>query len=178
MANGVLTGQALGDGFDDPACVTATPGSVTYHDCSLDLSDATSTMIMTVDGTFSRSVDVFTWDATVGMNMGDADFSMRATNHLYGSFTFGPSTVAGRARSDVSASASSGTQSMRAGWTTIADLDLTYASGPFCVTDGTLELRRIWTQRAAGMPTTGEYADQGVKFDWQGCGVVLVSRSQ
>lgn len=176
MAPGVFTGQALGEGFDDPACMSATPGEVRYTRCTI--TDPDGTMTVGVDGTFTRTADVFSWDATVVVTMTDVDFSMRGTNRLYGSFTFGPSTIAGRARSDVSASATIQGQSMSAGTTTIADVDLVYARDPFCVTGGTLELRRVWTQRPPDMPRTGEYADQGVKFTWEGCGLVMVARSQ
>jgi hypothetical protein len=166
-----------GYGFDNPACLAMSPGLVRYQSCVVTMPDGT---VMTVNGQFSLSGDVFAWDLTVGVSLNDVEFgmAMTASNHLYGSITFGATTIVGRARSDMSGSVTMDGQNFRFGATTIADLDLQYTADPaFCVTGGTLELRRVWTRRPTGA-TAADLPDEGVKFTWQGCGSVLVQRGQ
>jgi hypothetical protein len=163
-----------GYGFDNPACLALSPGLVRYQSCVVTMDG----IVMTVNGQFSLSGDVFAWDLTVGVSMNDVDFSMTDSNHLQGSITFGATTIVGRARSDESGVVTGNGQTLRFGATTIADLDLQYTVDPaFCVTGGTLELRRIWTRRPTGY-TAADLPDEGVKFTWQGCGSVLVQRGQ
>lgn len=175
LAGNSFDRAALGDGFDDPGCVTASPGEVRYTSCVLTMPE--QGMAMAVNGTFGRAGDVVSWDVTMTVTMTDVDFTMTSGNHLHGSITFGASTIVGQARSDQSVNAHVQGQSVRAGATTIADLDLEYVAGPFCVTGGTLELRRVWTRRPTGA-TSADLPDQGVKFTWQGCGQVLVAWGQ
>ena len=159
-------------GFDNPDCVTLAPGLVTYSACTV----ALDTMMIRVDGKVSRTGPSLSWDLATRLTETDPQYSMTITVDATGALTFGPGTVNGRARSDTRASVSgTGMPSVRAAYTTLADLDLEFVRDPFCVTGGTLELRRIWTERPAGAPTDGQYADQGLLFGWQGCGTVLVS---
>jgi len=168
--------QALGDGFDDPTCVTLVPGRITYDHCTMTGLDV---MSIGVNGWMGRTGDVIAWDLDTTMTMADVDFTMTTVMAASGSVTITASTIAGQARTDISASGNADGMRFRMGYTTLADLDLTYQPEPaFCVTGGTLEVRRVWTERMAGMPTDGEYADQGVKLTWTGCGVVQVARSR
>lgn len=161
-------------GFDDPACVTLAPGLVTYSACTV----ALDTVVIRVDGRISRTGPTLAWTLTTRMTASDPQYSTTITVDATGALAFGAADVTGRARSDTQATFSGpSTPSMRFAYTTLADLDLDFARDPFCVTGGTLELRRVWTKRPAGAPTTGEYADQGLKFTWQGCGTVLVQHS-
>jgi hypothetical protein len=159
-------------GFDDPLCVTVTVGSIAYSGCTITVG----TDVIAVDGTVTRAGDTVTWNLTSTLTSAGDGYSMTVVVHPTGSLTFGPGTIAGRARSDTAATVRSGLTSMHLGYTTIADLDLEH-DGNGCVTGGTLELRRVWTDRVPGMPTDGPYADAGLLFTWHGCGVVLVSRS-
>jgi hypothetical protein len=151
-----LAPEALGDGFADPACVVITPGRITYDGCYMSQVG----MELTWNGWVTRTGDVVAWDVTSVVTMTDVDLTFTTRMRLFGSITVTPSGMG-----------------FRMGFATIADLDLVYAADPFCITGGTLELRRVWTERMAGMPSTGEYADQGAKFTWTGCGAVSVARS-
>lgn len=176
LGGGTFAPQAVGDGFDDPACATLVPGRITYSRCTI--SGMTGTDVQ-LDGWVSRAGDVVAWDLDSTVTMTDVDFSFTTRMAATGSITVTGSTIRGGARSDVAASGQGNGMTFRMGYTTLADLDLTYAPAPsFCVTGGTLEVRRVWTQRMAGMPTTGEYADQGAKLTWLGCGVVQIARSR
>lgn len=159
-------------GFDDPGCVSVAVGSIAYSGCTITVG----TDVITVDGTVTRAGGTVSWALTSTLRSAGDGYSMTVVVRPTGSLTFGPGTVAGRARSDTSASVTSGLATMHLGYTTIADLDLELDPAG-CVSGGTLELRRVWTDRVPGMPTDGAYADAGLLFTWQGCGVVLVSRS-
>lgn len=161
-------------GFDDPTCLTIVPtASITYTGCTVTLDTA----VIRVDGKITLSGATLGWDLTTRMTDASTTYSMAVAVHATGALTFGATTVTGQARSDTQAKVTSGGTTMNAAYTTLADVALEFVRDPFCVTGGTLELRRVWTQRPAGMPTTGEYADQGLRFTWQGCGTVLVQRS-
>lgn len=176
LGGGTLAPQAVGDGFDDPACATLVPGRITYSRCTI---SGMTGVDMELSGWVSRAGDVVAWDLDTTVTMTDVDFTFTTRMAATGSLTVTASTIRGGARSDVAAVGSADGMSFRMGYTTLADLDLTYQPAPsFCVTGGTLEVRRVWTERMAGMPTTGEYADQGAKLTWLGCGVVEVARSR
>ncbi len=161
-------------GFDDPTCMTIVPtSSITYGGCTVTLDTA----VIRVDGKITVSGATLGWDLTTRMTDANLSYSMNVGVHATGALTFGATTVAGRARSDTQATVSGGGSTVRVAYTTLADVDLDFVREPFCVTGGTLELRRVWTERSAGIPTDGDYADQGLLFTWQGCGTVLVARS-
>ncbi len=161
-------------GFDNASCVSITPGaSITYTGCTVTLG----TGLIQVDGTITRSGAKLAWDLTSRLTDAGTGYSMSAAVHATGALTFGATTVTGQARSDTQATVTGNGATVSAAYTTLADVALDLQRDPFCVTGGTLELRRVWTQRPAGMPTTGEYADQGLRFTWQGCGTVLVQHS-
>lgn len=162
-------------GFDDAGCLTIVPGaSVTYAGCTVTLG----TGLVRVDGKITLSGPTLGWDLTSRFTDAATGYSMSAAVHATGALTFGAATVTGQARSDTQATVTSGGMSVSAAYTTLADVALELQRDPFCVTGGTLELRRVWTKRPAGAPSTGEYADQGLRFTWQGCGTVLVAHSQ
>lgn len=159
-------------GFDDPACVTVTAGRIAYSGCTITVGlDQLS-----VNGWLTRDGATLAWDITSALHSVADTYDLDVSSHLTGNLTFGVGTIAGRVRSDNAATIHTAQASMHVAYTTIADLALEH-DGNGCVTGGTIELRRVWTDRAPGMPTTGEYADGGLLFTWQGCGVVLVARS-
>lgn len=161
-------------GFDEP-CVTVQPALITYSGCRITLS---ATDAITVNGTISRSGPTVSWAIDTALSMAITGGAADVAVHLTGGLTFGVGTVKGQARSDTRVGVSYGSIRSTAAYTTLADLDLQLSGTPACVSGGTLELRRVWTERAPGMPTTGQYADQGLLFTWQGCGTVLVASSQ
>jgi hypothetical protein len=164
-----VTPLALGDGFDNPGCVTLVPGRITYSNCAF----SSIGMPVEIDGWVSRVGDVIAWDLDATMSFSDVDGAVTVRTAVTGSIAVTASTISGGARSDVSASGNYQGTSIRMGYTTLADLDLTYQPVPFCVTGGTLEVRRVWTQQMAG----AQEPDQGAKLTWLGCDIVQVARS-
>ncbi len=162
-------------GFDNgDQCVVIAPGVVTYSACVVTID----TLRIQIDGRITRTGPTLAWDLATRMTDASPDLSMTLAVDATGALTFGAAEVTGRARSDTRGSFSGSGVGMRAAYTTLADLDLDFARDPFCVTGGTLELRRVWTERPAGAPADGQYADQGLLFSWQGCGTVLVAQSR
>lgn len=160
-------------GFDDPGCVTVQPALITYSACRITLSP---TDAITVSGTIGRSGPTVSWSLDTSFTMATTGATADVAVHLTGGLTFGAGTVKGQARSDTRVGVVYGAMQSRVAYTTLADLDLTFSGTPACVDGGTLELRRVWTDRG-GAPATGQYADQGLLFTWQGCGTALVASS-
>lgn len=163
-------------GFIDPACVVVAPTSVTYNHCTLTETQTDGTMTLTVDGTLTRGLTSVDWNVTVIMDMTVTDpngnITARVGSHLTGhvgvsEVSGGLWNVAGFARSENSASASGQGQSVSMAFTHNADLDLDYLPGFSCVTDGTVELKRVWSQRPSGGTATN-LPNVGVMFQWSG----------
>ncbi len=160
-----------------PGCWTATATSVTYDHCSVQLSDATSNISVTLDGSISKNGGEVKWNLTATL-FGSADTSaFDAKVHYFGDLTVTATTLNGFAESDKSFSVSSGGRSVTLAWTTSADFEhLTFTDS--CITGGSLELKRIWTQKpSSGAFDASQLQDRALKLEWQGCGSVLVSRS-
>ena len=83
-------------------------------------------------------------------------------------------TVVGQGLSEISGSVSGQGQSVSFGLDTAAMVNLTYS--PTCVTSGTLEVKRVWSQRPQGA-TGPDFADVAVKLTWTGCNTIQVQHS-
>ena len=60
---------------------------------------------------------------------------------------------------------------------TAALVDLTYQSAPsFCITNGSVEVKRVWTQKPQGA-SGPQFNDAAVKLSWTACNAVQVSHS-
>jgi hypothetical protein len=166
--------------YDDPSCVTVAPGSITYRDCRETVTDPTdgSTVTLTVNGALIRTVvpgsATATWDVRLGVVGSDTVMTVTSQSHLTGTFTVTGSTLAGTSRNDTTIAMSMEGMSMRAAATLLGDYDLQFQADPFCVAGGTLEVRRVWTERPRGAGAS-ELPDAGVKFTWGGCGIVTVA---
>ena len=88
------------------------------------------------------------------------------------------SKITGNATSDFGGTVSGQGQSIGFGVATAAVVDLTYQTTPSCcVTGGTVEVKRVWTQKPQGA-TGPQFADLGVKLTWSGCNAFQVAHSQ
>lgn len=175
---------AAATGWDDEGCWTVTATAISFDHCTQTVVDGTATGTLTVNGTFHREAGHVWWDATVSVHeSGPVDggtVDLGASNHLRGDITtsVADQTIVGYARSDISISASAPGQSVSLAVTYNADLDLVYQTGPFCVTGGTLTLKRIWAQKPSvdGIDPS-ELTDRAVQFTWLGCANVNVAWS-
>ncbi len=170
-------------GFDNPDCVTLTATSVNYDHCTLADAETDGTMTLTVTGSLTRGLTSVDWAVTVSMAMTFYDtggnISIRVSSALTGHVAVSEVSadlwnVAGFARSENAASASGQGQSVSFAFTHNADIDLDYQPSLPCVVGGTIELKRVWSERPSGA-TAADLPNVGVNFQWMGCGVVQVS---
>jgi len=170
-AAGELT-STTGDVFDEPACVTVTQTSVSMKACTITIDDpATSTTgKVHVDGSLSVSNGTLTWDLTMSANIVSSGITETARVHEDGTLTVTPTTIKGKMLDELSATVTANGFSQSEGVAESLTIDVTYQSSPPppCVTGGTLEAKRVWTQRPAGYTTT-ELPDKAAKVTWTGC---------
>jgi hypothetical protein len=169
--------------FDVPACAVVTSGKVAFNGCRVTVSQSsgsTSTSgSVTVNGDVSVSADrqTLTWDLTYGVALtmtGSSPLTMSATMHSAGRVVVTPTTAVGSITSEVSLTVSASGQTVSAA----LDESLTFdvARSDACasgVTGRTLEARRVWTSRPAGVPPA-QLPDEAARVEWTGCGTATV----
>jgi hypothetical protein len=169
--------------FDVPACATITGSRVTFSGCRVTVSQSsggTSTSgSVTVDGEVSLSADRQTldWGLTYGIGLtmtGASPLAMSGTLHSAGRVLATTTTAVGAITSEVSLTVSAGGQTVSAALDESLAFDVirsgTCASG---VTGGTLEARRVWTSRPAGVPAS-QLPDEAARVEWTGCGMATI----
>jgi hypothetical protein len=170
MASG---GQSLRADFD-PGCITITQTTITYANCRT-TTDTSSTLI---DGSFTISADgrSLTWDLTLDSDVNTTGATSSIQFHESGTVTVTDSTIKGDMLAEAQLSYSGGGVSVAYGMSEALILDITYQSSPPCVTGGTLEARRVWTERPSGVPE-GTLPDRAVKIVWTGCNQATIASS-
>ncbi len=169
--------------FDVPACAAVTSGKVTFSGCRVTVaqsSGGTSTSgSVTVNGEVSLSADrqTLTWDLTYGIGLtmsGSSPLAMSGTLHSAGLVVATSTTAVGDITSEVSLTVSAAGQTVSAALDESVAFDVTRSdtcsSG---VTGGTLEAKRVWTSRPAGVPVA-QLPDEAAKVQWTGCGTATV----
>jgi hypothetical protein len=169
--------------FDVPACAVVTSGKVTFNGCSVTVSQSsggTSTSgSVTVTGDVSLSADrqTLTWDLTYGVGLamsGSTPLTMSSTLHSAGRVVVTATTAVGSITSEVALTVSVSGQTVSAALDESLAFDVTRsdtcASG---VTGGTLEAKRVWTSRPAGVPPA-QFPDSAARVEWTGCGMANV----
>ena len=165
------------------ACVTVQPGVIRYSNCTetetFTDDTGTYTATITMNGTFSFTLSggntALDWDVDMVLEQTGSGMNLDVKNGYTGSLDIGPATIVGGARSDLDARVSmTGYPSVDFALTHLVDYDLDYQAEPFCVTGGTLELRRVWRDRPTGA-TSGDLPDEGVLFTFTGCGAAQVA---
>jgi hypothetical protein len=167
---------ALTNGDVYSTCTTVTASSVTFNNCQI----VTSGFTVSISGSISVSNGTVSWNISGGVSGTDATsgYTVNVTHHQSGSFTVTATKVTGDAVSGISGSISAQGQTINFGVDSALVVDLTYQGSPFCVTAGTVEVKRVWTVKpngASGAP----FDDVGVKLSWTGCNApVQVAHSQ
>jgi hypothetical protein len=151
-------------------CTTVTATSVTFNNCQ----DSDVGYTFTLNGTVSASNGKIDWDIHGSYSQSDQGLNVNLGLHQSGTLTVTATTVVGHSASELSGSVSLGPQSTNFGLDTAAMVDLTY--NPDCITAGTVEVKRVWSERPAGA-TGPDFADAAVKLTWTGCNTVQVQHS-
>jgi hypothetical protein len=168
--------------FENPACVVTTTTSVKMTGCTITVTDPSMTSKVQVDGSlsFDPAKGTLTWELTVSDATSFTAQGMSGTAsvraHESGTLTVTDTTIKGQllAEASASASASSAAGSASMGVSEAVTLDVTYQGSPACVTGGTLEAKRVWTERPSGA-TGPEFADAAAKVTWTACGVGTIA---
>lgn len=176
---GAPAASLVAEGYDNPACVTVTPTSVTLSGCSLVVVDVDTTITTVVSGFLKvPAPGSLQWDLTARVTMATVDLTMTATVHQSGDWAVTDTTIQGAQRAETGITASAQGRSMSASMHESLDVDVTYEQGPpACITGGTLEVKRVWVQRPAGADA-GDLPDGAAKVTWTGCGTGTVAFSR
>ncbi len=175
QATSALSAPASSALISNPDCyaltATASTGTLTYNNCSETSSGLTGTVNGSISWSSNVDASTISWDLTVtllGTVGGTTPVTMNVSDHLTGKFTLTSTTFIGSSRSDVSGTVSGNGQTVSFAYSTSLDANLNYKTGPFCITDGTLELKRWWPVKPAGSDGNPFFDNQGIKFIWSG----------
>jgi hypothetical protein len=156
-------------------CAIVSGNTVTFKNCT----ETDSGFTITLNGSISASAGSVTWDVSGGFSGTDAasGVSINLNIHDAGTIAVTSTTVKGSATSEFSGSVSAQGQHASFGLDTAAVVDMTYQTTPsYCVTSGTVEVKRVWTERPQGA-SGPDFADVAVKLTWSGCDAVQVAHS-
>jgi hypothetical protein len=189
-----LSTSDLEDVAFDEACVVSTSTSVTLNNCTVNINETddgtTITGTITANGsvTLTNANQTLTWDVTVSASVnvsgsdGSGSGSGGGSYHAAGTLTVtapagdADGTVVGEMTAELGFHASSGNQSLSIGVHESLALDLTYQSE--CVTGGTLEAKRVWTDWSVpGESTRPSDKAALVTFTEGGCNTATVQLS-
>jgi hypothetical protein len=157
-------------------CLTQSGNTVTYKNCqeSFDFGDFHGTE--TFDGNISLSSDLSSasWDLTARLELSSGQSTEKGRVHLSGSVTAATNHMRGHLLQEFTGSVSTGTTAASvSGFDEEVIFDLTYQTRPFCITSGTFETKRVWTQQSGQAAQT----DKAVKMVFTGCNVATIAHS-
>jgi len=159
--------------FADEECISVTDTTITFDHCEYSADGITSI----IDGTFTVAAGgTLTWDFDSTTSAEISGYSSDIHLHDSGEVTADESTIRGNMLAELSATTTGGGTSFSLELSEALLLDLTYQVDPLCVTDGTLEARRVWTRIPDGYPAAAT-ADRGVLITWTGCNQATVEIS-
>lgn len=173
---GPTAGQAraalsMGPGDD---CIAVTATSITYDDCEFTSGGITTT----TDGEFRTDGDGrFRWDLTVTSESTFGTYRSSGVYHLSGTITLADGSIRGEMGAELSATTQTGETSVSYAMSEVLIVDLDYQLDPPCIVGGTLEARRVWTERPAGLPASSA-PDRAVLITWTGCGAATIQTSR
>ncbi|TMA28164.1 MAG: hypothetical protein E6J78_07245 [Deltaproteobacteria bacterium] len=175
----VTISSALRSAADLSSCGTVSGNTVTFNNCT-DSSAGTS---ITINGSITATANSVTWNISGSFSGTETSSTGQTINfnfnlHEAGSLTVTSTKVTGNATADFGGSVSSQGQTINFGIATAALVDVTYQGGQTpCITSGSVEVKRVWTQRPAAA-SGAQYDDVGVKLVWSACNTFTVAHSQ
>lgn len=178
---GVARAALTSASFDNPSCLQETPTSVTLTACRFSGQDTSEGMSFTalVNGHFNVNAgrDAVDWDMTMTMTVTGQGASGGASLHYSGNLALTASTIKGTMLAEMSVNATGNGQTVAIGLSESLAIDLGYQSTPtLCATSGTLEAKRVWTQRPQGASAT-QLPDRAAKVTFTGCGSATIQLS-
>ena len=155
-------------------CATVAAGTVTFKDCV----DGEAGFEVKLNGSITATAGNVSWGLTATFAGTGTDGSLNITMHHTGDITVSSSKISGNAASDFGGSVSAQGQNVSFGFAVATLLDLSYQTAPTsCITSGSVEVRRVWTQKPNGASGAG-FNDAGIKLLWSACDSLQVAHSQ
>ena len=150
-------------------CYTFTNSSITYNNCTISGSGFSETL----NGSLTAGNGTVSWNLTVTYNYSAQNVTSTGNYNWTGQLTVTASTIVGQGRSSFTGHVTSGSTTYDYQYTAGFDANLTYQASPYCITGGTLEIRRTLngTSNAGAVPVH----DAAAKYTWSGCGSVTVA---
>lgn len=174
------TAAVAGPVWDNPSCWTVTAAEIRYASCRRTTVQDGNELTVTLNGGIQREAGLVSWNVTLTGSAKGSGMTVTISDHLRGQVAFSTvdQTIVGKSRSDFHIQISGVGPSVEMAVTYSADYDLDYTTDPsFCITGGTLTAKRVWSLLPPGVDPSHipAYADTGVQFTWQGCGLVQVA---
>jgi hypothetical protein len=170
---GTPAGKPVPQTFED--CVVVTTTSITFDNCVTTSAGTTSV----TDGTFTvlnGGADI-AWELRIDVVSDSSGYHSEILLETAGNLSATATGFSGQFRSEIDVSLVGNGYSIAYGMSEAMIVDLSFASTTACVTSGTLEARRVWTQRPSGVPATS-YPDRAVLIVWTGCNQATIARSR
>jgi hypothetical protein len=152
-------------------CYSISNSTITYNNCTTSSSGFSETL----NGTETVSGSTITWNLTVVWNYSGSGITENGTYTWSGQLTVTSTSLKGLGRSTANGHLVSGGTTYDFQYTTGFDADLVYQTNPFCISGGTLEVRR--TLNSSSNAGAAPVHDAGAKYTWTGCNVVQVATS-
>jgi hypothetical protein len=150
-------------------CAVISASTVTYNNCTYSASGYSYTL----NGTITVASNTVTWNVTFSGALSGSGYSYNYNGAWSGTVTITATTIVGDGRSAWVGHYSYGGTTVDYSYSLGIDLNLTYTSSPWCVTSGTLEVRRTVSWSGQG---SSPLSNKGLKFTWSGCNQVLVAQ--
>jgi hypothetical protein len=158
---------------DFSTCATVTQTSVTFTNCT----ESSNGFGFTLNGNITSTAGGVNWGTTGNFTASESGTSFNLNTQDTGNFAVGATSVSGNALSSYGGSVSVNGQSASFGISTALVVSLNFQTTPtYCITSGSLEIKRVWTQVPNGA-SGPEFADAATKLTWTGCGTVTVQHS-
>jgi hypothetical protein len=127
-----------------------------------------------MNGSLSSSTGSANWNLTVVLAYSASGYTLNGNSTWTGNMAATATTISGQGRSTYHYTGNYQNISYTYDYVAALDINLTYSTSPFCITGGTLEIRRVvtGTSNAGATPVH----DSALKFTWTGCNTYTVQR--
>ena len=153
-------------------CAKVTANSVTFTNCA----DSEEGFNVTLNGSLNATATTVAWGITATFSGTVNGVTINVSMNHTGNFTYSPTKLGGSAGTEFSGNVSAQGQSASFGFAVAVLPDVTFQASPACVTNGSLEVRRVWTNKPSGA-SGASFDDAGVKLTWTGCNTFTVAHS-
>lgn len=150
-------------------CITVTATAINYINCSLSSTGYT----ITLNGNLTGLGNTVTWNLTETIAYSLSGYVLNGTAPWTGNLTATETTITGLGRSAYHYTGSYQNITYSYDYTAAMDLNLTFQRNPFCITGGTLEIRRVLNSTTNGSATPVH--DSALKYTWTACNTYTVA---